>query len=43
MAESMYVLGEEDRKKLARLIAAAAWSDEVLKARCETEPRVGAA
>lgn len=39
MAESMYVLGEEDRKKLARLIAAA-WSDTALKARYETEPRV---
>ncbi|WP_066375893.1 hypothetical protein [Herbidospora mongoliensis] len=39
MAESMYVLGEGDRKKLARLIAAA-WSDGGLKARYETEPRV---
>ncbi|WP_062440967.1 hypothetical protein [Herbidospora daliensis] len=38
MAESMYVLGEDDRKKLARLIAAA-WSDAELQARYASEPR----
>ncbi|WP_433431139.1 hypothetical protein [Nonomuraea sp. CA-141351] len=38
MAESIYVLGEEDRRKFARLIAAA-WSDGDLRGRYETEPR----
>ncbi|WP_170990853.1 thiocillin family RiPP [Herbidospora galbida] len=38
MAESIYVLGDEDRQKFARLIAAA-WSDEDVKTRFEAEPR----
>ncbi|MEV8633956.1 hypothetical protein AB0395_20080 [Streptosporangium sp. NPDC051023] len=38
MAESIYILGDEDRKKFARLIAAA-WDDGVLHERYETEPR----
>ncbi|HLU71848.1 MAG TPA: hypothetical protein VKZ82_06690 [Nonomuraea sp.] len=38
MAESVYILGDEDRKKLARLIAAA-WADERVRTRYEREPR----
>ncbi|GIH72512.1 hypothetical protein [Sphaerimonospora thailandensis] len=38
MAESIYILGDEDRKKFARLIAAA-WDDPELRGRYETEPR----
>ncbi|WP_214409268.1 hypothetical protein [Sphaerisporangium fuscum] len=38
MAESIYILGDEDRRKFARLIAAA-WDDEVIRRRYETEPR----
>ncbi|MEV6981445.1 hypothetical protein AB0M95_09325 [Sphaerisporangium sp. NPDC051017] len=38
MAESIYVLGDEDRKKFARLIAAA-WSDGELRERYEAQPR----
>ncbi|WP_214103992.1 hypothetical protein [Acrocarpospora catenulata] len=38
MAESIYILGDEDRKKFARLIAAA-WGDGELRERYETDPR----
>ncbi|GLW05841.1 hypothetical protein Misp01_09710 [Microtetraspora sp. NBRC 13810] len=38
MAESIYILGDEDRRKFARLIAAA-WSDGALRDRYESEPR----
>ncbi|MBB5778818.1 thiocillin family RiPP [Nonomuraea jabiensis] len=38
MAESLYILGDEDRKKFARLIAAA-WSEEDVKSRYGREPR----
>ncbi|MFC0865106.1 thiocillin family RiPP [Sphaerimonospora cavernae] len=38
MAESIYILGDEDRKKFARLIAAA-WAEEEVKARYGREPR----
>jgi putative thiazole/oxazole-modified microcin (TOMM)-like peptide len=38
MADSIYVLGDEDRKKFAKLIAQA-WSDESVKDRYENEPR----
>nr|WP_062337248.1 thiocillin family RiPP [Herbidospora sakaeratensis] len=38
MAESIYILGDEDRAKFARLIAAA-WADEDVKARFDQEPR----
>jgi hypothetical protein len=37
MAESLYILGDEDRRKFARLIAAA-WADEDVKGRYEREP-----
>ncbi|WP_030454983.1 MULTISPECIES: thiocillin family RiPP [Herbidospora] len=39
MAESIYILGDEDRKKFARLVAAA-WSDGGVKTRYGHEPRV---
>ncbi|SEH02053.1 hypothetical protein SAMN05444920_123109 [Nonomuraea solani] len=39
MAESTYVLGDEDRRKFARLVAAA-WQDDGLRGRYESEPRV---
>ncbi|GLX95458.1 hypothetical protein [Herbidospora sp. NBRC 101105] len=39
MAENMYFLGDEDRKKFARLIAVT-WADGELQARYESEPRV---
>ncbi|SDL13038.1 hypothetical protein SAMN05421874_11670 [Nonomuraea maritima] len=39
MAESLYILGDDDRRKFARLIAAA-WADEDVKSRYEREPRV---
>ncbi|WP_062349308.1 hypothetical protein [Herbidospora yilanensis] len=39
MAESIYILGDEDRRKFARLIAAA-WDDGELRNRYETEPRL---
>jgi hypothetical protein len=38
MAESVYLLGDEDRKKFARLVAAA-WEDGDLRARYENDPR----
>ncbi|WP_043622406.1 hypothetical protein [Nonomuraea candida] len=38
MAESVYVLGDEDRRKFARLVAAA-WEDDELRGRYEAEPR----
>jgi putative thiazole/oxazole-modified microcin (TOMM)-like peptide len=38
MIESVYVLGDEDRKKFARLVAAA-WEDGELRRRYESEPR----
>jgi putative thiazole/oxazole-modified microcin (TOMM)-like peptide len=38
MADSIYILGDEDRKKFAKLIAQA-WSDESVKDRYEREPR----
>ncbi|GLX95448.1 hypothetical protein [Herbidospora sp. NBRC 101105] len=38
MAESIYVLGDEDRRKFARLVAAA-WANSELKARYEARPR----
>lgn len=38
MADSIYVLGDEDRKKFSKLIAQA-WSDESVKDRYESEPR----
>ncbi|HEY3906226.1 MAG TPA: TIGR04351 family putative TOMM peptide [Streptosporangiaceae bacterium] len=38
MADSIYVLGDEDRKKFAKLIAQA-WSDESVKDRYESDPR----
>ncbi|MEV1002452.1 hypothetical protein [Nonomuraea sp. NPDC050202] len=38
MAESLYILGDEDRKKFARLIAAA-WSADEVKNRYGSEPR----
>ncbi|SEH02054.1 hypothetical protein SAMN05444920_123110 [Nonomuraea solani] len=38
MAESIYILGDEDRKKFARLVAAA-WQDGDLRDRYEAEPR----
>ncbi|MET8145100.1 TIGR04351 family putative TOMM peptide [Sphaerisporangium sp. NPDC005288] len=38
MAESIYILGDQDRRKFARLIAAA-WGDGELRDRYETEPR----
>ncbi|MEV8633946.1 hypothetical protein AB0395_20030 [Streptosporangium sp. NPDC051023] len=38
MAESLYILGDEDRRKFARLIAAA-WSDGEARARYGHEPR----
>jgi putative thiazole/oxazole-modified microcin (TOMM)-like peptide len=38
MADSIYVLGDEDRKRFAKLIAQA-WSDEGVKDRYEREPR----
>ncbi|MFC4535342.1 hypothetical protein [Sphaerisporangium dianthi] len=38
MAESIYILGGEDRKKFARLVAAA-WEDGDLRGRYETAPR----
>ncbi|WP_062337268.1 MULTISPECIES: hypothetical protein [Herbidospora] len=39
MAEYLYIFGDEDRKKFARLIAVS-WSDGELLARYEAEPRV---
>ncbi|WP_062349298.1 hypothetical protein [Herbidospora yilanensis] len=39
MAESVYVLGDEDRKRFSRLVAAA-WSDDAVKTRYGHEPRV---
>jgi putative thiazole/oxazole-modified microcin (TOMM)-like peptide len=38
MNESIYVLGDEDGRKFARLVAAA-WADSELRARYESEPR----
>ncbi|GLX95447.1 TIGR04351 family putative TOMM peptide [Herbidospora sp. NBRC 101105] len=38
MSESVFVPSDEDRKKFARLVAAA-WSDDQVKERYETEPR----
>jgi putative thiazole/oxazole-modified microcin (TOMM)-like peptide len=38
MAESIYILGAEDRRKFARLIAAA-WRDAELRGRYERAPR----
>jgi hypothetical protein len=38
MAESLYILGDEDRRKFARLIAAA-WSADDVKTRYGREPR----
>ncbi|MEV4017512.1 hypothetical protein AB0J35_44185 [Nonomuraea angiospora] len=38
MAESIYILGDEDRKKFARLVAAA-WQDGELRGRYESDPR----
>jgi putative thiazole/oxazole-modified microcin (TOMM)-like peptide len=38
MAESIYILGDEDRRKFARLVAAA-WEDGELRGRYEIEPR----
>jgi hypothetical protein len=38
MAESIYILGDEDRRKFARLVAAA-WEDGDLRARYENDPR----
>ncbi|MBB5778828.1 hypothetical protein AB0K16_51260 [Nonomuraea jabiensis] len=38
MAESIYILGDEDRKKFARLVAAA-WQDADLRGRYESDPR----
>ncbi|WP_061300080.1 hypothetical protein [Herbidospora cretacea] len=38
MTESVFVPGDEDRKKFARLVAAA-WSDDQVNARYEAEPR----
>ncbi|MFF3664854.1 hypothetical protein [Microtetraspora malaysiensis] len=38
MAESLYILGDEDRRKFARLIAAA-WADDEVRDRYEREPR----
>lgn len=38
MGESVYILGDEDRRKFARLIAAA-WADEEIRARYERRPR----
>ncbi|MFB4270834.1 hypothetical protein [Nonomuraea sp. GTA35] len=37
MAESIYILGDEDRRKFARLVAAA-WEDGDLRARYERDP-----
>ncbi|MEV4017513.1 hypothetical protein AB0J35_44190 [Nonomuraea angiospora] len=39
MAESMYVFGDEDRRKFARLVAAA-WQDGGLRGRYESDPGV---
>ncbi|WP_214409257.1 hypothetical protein [Sphaerisporangium fuscum] len=39
MAESVYILGDEDRRKFARLIAAA-WSEGEVKSRYGREPRL---
>ncbi|MFF3664864.1 TIGR04351 family putative TOMM peptide [Microtetraspora malaysiensis] len=38
MAESIYVLGDEDRRKFARLMAAA-WADQDVKDRYGRDPR----
>ncbi|MFI7132037.1 hypothetical protein ACIBQ1_40610 [Nonomuraea sp. NPDC050153] len=38
MAESMYVFGDEDRRKFARLVAAA-WQDGGLRGRYDGDPR----
>ncbi|MEU6784900.1 hypothetical protein ABZ912_37365 [Nonomuraea angiospora] len=38
MAESMYVFGTEDRRKFARLVAAA-WQDGGLRGRYDGDPR----
>jgi hypothetical protein len=38
MAQSVYVLGDEDRKKFAKLVAAA-WQDPGVQSRYESEPR----
>ncbi|GGK97850.1 hypothetical protein Sme01_61430 [Sphaerisporangium melleum] len=38
MAESIYILGDQDRKKFARLIAAA-WGDGALRDRYQSDPR----
>ncbi|MET7338891.1 hypothetical protein [Nonomuraea sp. NPDC005650] len=38
MAESIYILGDEDRKKFARLVASA-WEDAELRGRYESDPR----
>ncbi|MET8145090.1 hypothetical protein ABZU32_32715 [Sphaerisporangium sp. NPDC005288] len=39
MAESLYILGDDDRKKFARLVAAA-WSEGEVKTRYGREPRL---
>ncbi|MEV6981435.1 thiocillin family RiPP [Sphaerisporangium sp. NPDC051017] len=38
MAESLYILGDEDRKKFARLVASA-WTEGEVKTRYGREPR----
>jgi putative thiazole/oxazole-modified microcin (TOMM)-like peptide len=38
MADSVYVLGDEDRRKFAKLIAQA-WTDDVVKDRYASDPR----
>ncbi|MET7338890.1 hypothetical protein [Nonomuraea sp. NPDC005650] len=38
MAESVYVFGDEDRRKFARLVASA-WEDGGLKGRYDGDPR----
>lgn len=38
MAESIYVLGDEDRKKFAKLIAQA-WTDDAIKEQYDADPR----
>lgn len=38
MAESIYVLGDEDRKKFAKLIAQA-WTDDAVKEQYDSDPR----